>query len=209
MTVAAGAPSWLAASLAAIDEANAADPTMLVIADAEGSSLERPKELVHAERMTLWLSRLVADPEPAQLLAARAHHFERWKSPRSDYPEGRAGYLRWRSDAKKRHASDVSELLQRHGVPADVIERTAEIISKAALKVDVATQRHEDCLCLTFFELQGLDTAALLGDKTVAVVAKTLAKMSDVGRRALADAELHPAVRDIVEAQLAELEAQP
>lgn len=195
-------PAWLTPALDAIDAANALDPTTV---ELDGAT--RPKELVHAERMTSWLERLVVDPLPEQRLAARAHHFERWKSPRHDYPEGRAGYLRWRADAKARHARDVSELLSRHGVPEAVIERTAEIISKRALRTDEASQVHEDCLCLTFFELQGLATAERLGDKAAAVVHKTLAKMSDRGRDALAAAALHPAVRDVVDAELIALAA--
>lgn len=193
-------PGWLSPALKAIDAANELDPVLIEVDD-----VLRPKELVHSERMTAWLERLVQDPLPEQRLAARAHHFERWKSPRGDYPEGRAGYLRWRAEAKARHAGDVSDLLARHGVPADVIERTADIISKRALSTDEATRVHEDCLCLTFFELQGLSTAERLGDKAAEVVRKTLAKMSDRGRRALDDAALHPAVREAVETQLAML----
>ncbi|NLA37566.1 MAG: DUF4202 domain-containing protein [Actinobacteria bacterium] len=195
-------PGWLTPALAAIDAANAGDPTLI-----EVDGILRPKELVHAERMTAWLERLEAAPTPEQRLAARAHHLERWKSPRRDYPEGRAGYLRWRSAAKERHARDVSDLLGRCGVPAAVIERTATIISKRELRTDAASQMHEDCLCLTFFELQGLDTAAQLGDKATAVVYKTLDKMTDRGRGALASATLHPQVREVIAAQLAVLDA--
>lgn len=190
-------PAWLTSALEAIDAANSRDPNLVV-----DGGVSRPKELVHAERMTTWLERLEPLPSPAQRLAARAHHFERWRIPRSSYPEGRAGYLRWRTDAKARHAADVAELLGRHGVPADVIERTSEIISKRSLRADPQTQLHEDCLCLVFFELQGLETAERLGDKAGEVVLKTLRKMSDRGRRALADAELHPAVRELVESLL-------
>ena len=46
----------------------------------------------------------LADPAAteAQVLAARAHHLRRWVVPRTSYPEGRAGYLRWRTDQKRR-----------------------------------------------------------------------------------------------------------
>lgn len=55
-------------------------------------------ELVDAQRLTDWV--LKSDPkasEPLQL-AARCQHICRWKIPRTDYPEGRAGYLKWRKN---------------------------------------------------------------------------------------------------------------
>lgn len=191
----------LGAALAAIDAVNAEDPNLVVTPDGS-----RPKELVHAERMTAWLAELDPAAEPAQRLAARAHHFRRWASPRSDYPEGRAGYLRWRSDARKRHATEVGELLAAHGIPTDVVADVAAIIRKEGLGTDRRVQIHEDALCLTFFELQGLETAGKLGDKTGPVVAKTLAKMSVRGRQLLLGADLDSAVRAVVADELATLD---
>lgn len=191
----------VAAALAAIDAANAEDPHLIAdpfVAPSTAAPL-RPKELVHAERMTYWLSRLDAHADDAQRLAARAHHYRRWASPRTDYPEGRAGYLRWRRDARRRHATEVDELLARLGVDADTRADTARIVAKDGLGADPRVQTHEDALCLVFFELQGLSTAALLGDRTVPVVDKTLAKMSPEGRAMLAEAELDPAVRQLVD----------
>ncbi len=185
----------VAAAIAAIDAANAADPNLI---DDRGAM--RPKELVHAERMTSWLERLAPDADDAQRLAARAHHFRRWTSPRSDYPEGRAGYLRWRRDARARHAADVDALLEGCGIDAEIRADTARIISKDGLGRDGRVQTHEDALCLVFFELQGLSIAALLGDRTGPVVAKTLAKMSPDGLRWLAEADVDPAVRDVIAA---------
>lgn len=190
-----GAVDPVAAGLAAIDAANAEDPNSVDTPDGP-----RPKELVHAERMTAWLARLDPDADSAQRLAARAHHFRRWTSPRSDYPEGRAGYLRWRRDARRRHADEVDELLAGCGVDAATRADTASIIRKDSPGSDARVQTHEDALCLTFFELQGLSTAELLGDRTLGVVAKTLAKMSPQGLELLDGADLHPAVRAAVEA---------
>ena len=51
------------------------------------------------------------DADDAQRVAARAHHLRRWALPRSDYPEGRAGYLRWRTAQAKRHAAEVAEIV--------------------------------------------------------------------------------------------------
>jgi len=190
-----GAVDPVAAGLAAIDAANSEDPNSVDTPDGP-----RPKELVHAERMTVWLARLDPGAGDAQRLAARAHHFRRWTSPRSDYPDGRAGYLRWRRDARRRHADEVDRLLAGCGVDAATRADTASIIRKDSPGTDPRVQTHEDALCLTFFELQGLSTAELLGDRTLPVVAKTLAKMSPRGRALLDDADVHPAVRAAIDA---------
>src|SRR5262249_23187330 len=134
-----------AAAIAAIDAANADDPNTIVV-----NGLERPKEQAHAEMMTAWVTRLDPDADDAQLPAARAHHLRRWTSPRADFPEGRAGYLRWRTQLKARHAEDVGAILTSCGYPPETVERVGSIIRKEHLRTDPATQTHEDALCLTF-----------------------------------------------------------
>lgn len=178
-------------ALGAIDAANSDDPNLV-----DG----RPKELVHAERMTHWLGVLDPGADAAQRLAARAHHLRRWTRPRSDYPDGRAGYLRWRRDARAMHARELDRLLDTHGVASGVRADAVDIVAKKGLGTDPRVQTHEDALCLVFFELQGVSTAGQLGDRAGAVVAKTLAKMSDAGRSLLAGADLDPAVRALIEA---------
>src|SRR5690606_7752304 len=108
--------------------------------------VERAKELVHAEAMTAWVLRLSPDADEAQLLAARAHHLRRWAVPRSSYPEGRAGYLRWRADQKRRHAEEVAVLLRAAGYDESVVERVGAIVRKEGLAHDPAVQAHEDAL---------------------------------------------------------------
>src|SRR3546814_10021826 len=61
--------------------------------------------------MVAWVQRLDPTADEAQLLAARASHLRRWSIARTSYPEGRAGYLRWRSDLRKQHAAEVTEIL--------------------------------------------------------------------------------------------------
>lgn len=164
----------LVAALAAIDAANAEDPELLVV-DGE----ERPKELVHAARVTHWIGRLVEDPSPAQLLAARAHHLRRWELPRSEFDPGRAGYLRWRTEQKRRHVAAVGAILRDAGFDDTVVDRVGELVAKRGLGRDPEVQAHEDALCLVFLELQYDDLAAQLGDDhTVEVLRKTLVKMS-------------------------------
>jgi hypothetical protein len=168
----------LARALAAIDAANADDPATI---DIDG--VARPKEQAHAEMMSEWVVRLDPDADEAQLLAARAHHLRRWAIPRSDYPDGRSGYLRWRTALKKRHAEDVAEILAAEGYDDATIARVQQIVRKEGLGRVEAVQVHEDALCLVFLQTQFDELIERLGhDRAVEVVAKTLAKMSEGGR---------------------------
>jgi hypothetical protein len=165
------------AAIAAIDAANAADPNTILI-----DGVERPKEQAHAELMTAWVQRLDPAAHEAQLLAARAHHLRRWSLPRAAYPDGRAGYLRWRAALKQQHAAEVAEILSGVGCDPDTVERVQRIIRKDGLGHDPAVQVHEDALCLVFLQTQlGATTAQLGEDHMVDVIRKTVAKMSPAG----------------------------
>lgn len=190
----ATAASRFDAAIAAIDAANADDPHTIVV-----DGVERPKEQAHAEMMTAWVLRLDPDADEAQLLAARAHHLRRWTSPRSDYPAGRAGYLRWRTALKARHAEEVGQLLEASGYDRTTIERVQAIVRKDHLRTDPATQTHEDALCLTFLETQLAGVGEQLGeDRTVEVVRRTWAKMSPRGRQAARGLHLAPTPRELL-----------
>jgi hypothetical protein len=185
-------------AIAAIDRANADDPNQLMV-----RGTLRPKELAHAELMTEWVHRLVAEPSVELLLAARAHHIRRWIVPRSSYPDGRAGYLRWRTDLHKRHAADVGEILTDAGYGADVVGRVQNIVRKRNLARDPEVQVLEDALCLVFLETQLGDLAAKLDrEKSVDVLRKTAAKMSDAGRQAAFALELAPGERALLQEAL-------
>jgi Domain of unknown function (DUF4202) len=161
-------------ALAAIDAANADDPNTI-----EVRGEVRRKEQAHAELMTDWVTRLDPDATDAQILAARAHHLRRWTIPRSAYPDGRAGYLRWRTALKKQHAEDVASILTDVGYDITTIERTQRIIRKEGLATDPQVQTHEDALCLVFLETQLAELADAQGDeKIIDIIAKTAAKMS-------------------------------
>jgi hypothetical protein len=184
-----------AAAIEAIDAANAADPVTIVV---DGEDL--PKELAHARAMTRWVRRLDPEATDLQLLAARAHHLRRWEVPRVDYPEGRAGYLRWRAGLKKRHAEQVGEILAGCGYTGEETARVGSIIRKEGLGRDPQVQTHEDALCLVFVELQFVEVAEKLGDeKMVDVVRKTLRKMSPAAIQVTLSLPLDPASRALVE----------
>jgi hypothetical protein len=178
----------LARAIAAIDAANADDPESI---ELRGEI--RPKEQAHAEMMTEWVRRLAPEAVDAQLIAARAHHLRRWSIARGSYPEGRSGYLRWRTALKKQHAEEVGAILEGVGYPPDVIERVQHIVRKDNLKSDPMVQTHEDALCLVFLETQLLDLAHDQGDdKTVDIIRKTIVKMSEQGIAAALELDLPP-----------------
>jgi Domain of unknown function (DUF4202) len=182
-------------AIEAIDAANAGDPVTIVV---EGEAT--PKEVAHARLMTAWVTRFDPEATDLQLLAARAHHLRRWEVPRTDYPEGRAGYLRWRANQKKRHAADVGEILARCGYDPGEIARVGAIIRKEGLAKDPQVQTHEDALCLVFVELQFVEVAEKLGeDKMVDVVRKTLRKMSPRAIAATLALPLTPDARTLLD----------
>jgi hypothetical protein len=179
-------PERFSRAIAAIDAANADDPVRL---EFEGAA--HAKELLHSRLMTAWLTQLDPTAGEAQHLAARAHHFRRWTRPREDYPEGRAGYLRWRAAAKRRHAEEVGELLAAEGYDGALVERVGQIIRKEGLGGDAEVQVHEDALCLVFLQTQLDDLADQVGeDEMVRILERTIPKLSAAGVQAAMTLEL-------------------
>ena len=160
---------------AAIDAVNANDPR---------THETEPLALAQGRKAEAWVERLDPDASVALRLAARAHHLGRWELPRSDYPEGRAGYLRWRRAQKDRHARDLIAILGAAGVHESVSARAAEIVAKKGLGTDEEVQTFEDAVSLAFLETELRPVVDRLDDdsKVADIVAKTLAKMSGAGR---------------------------
>jgi hypothetical protein len=165
----------LPAALDAIDAANANDPRTLVV---RGSS--RPWALGEGELATMWLDELRPDASDALRIAVRAHHIRRWETPRASYPEGRAGYLKWRKHLYDVAADHVASIMRAAGYDDDAIARVDGLMHKRELKRDADAQTYEDALCLVFLESQFKDFAARTEpDKLDEIVVKTFAKMSD------------------------------
>jgi hypothetical protein len=187
-------PDRLVGAIAAIDAANQDDPNRISV---RGEM--RPKELAHAELVTEWVKRLRPDPSEALLLAARAHHLRRWTSVRTSYPEGRAGYLRWRRDQSQRQAADVGALLDEAGYDELTIERVQAIMRKRDLSSDPDVQALEDAMCLVFLETQCDELASRLDrPHMVEVLRKSMAKMSAEGIAMVAQVPLSAEVSDLV-----------
>ena len=185
------------AAVAAIDAANAADPTVV---DVRGQRLALA--LVHGRLAVEWIEQLVDNPRQTLLLAGRAHHLRRWELPRDSYPLGRAGYLRWRRDQKARHATDVAAILQACGYETAEIEDVQRLIRRES--VDGA-QAVEDAACLVFIETQlALLANRMDHDLLVEVIRKTARKMSDHGLELVASIPLGDAEQSLLNQALGE-----
>ncbi|MFN3937678.1 MAG: DUF4202 domain-containing protein [Gemmobacter sp.] len=183
--------SRLAAVLAAIDAANAADP---------GQEDGRPAALVYGLRMSAELARLVPEASEVLRIAARGQHVERWLLPRSAVPEGRQGYHAWRREQGRRHADRVAGMMAAAGYPAADCARVGMLLRKEGLKRDAEVQALEDVACFVFLRWYFAGFAEGRDD-LAGIVAKTAAKMSAGARaRVLAEFDLSPPLAEAVRA---------
>ncbi len=128
---------------------------------------------------------LNSEASEALLLAARAQHVGRWKMPRSDFPIGRVGYLKWRSDLKRYHATVAAGVLVDAGYYKATIDQVRTINLKENLKSNPDAQTMEDALCLVFLEIQFSEFRLKTSEeKIISILRKTWAKMSDRGQKA-------------------------
>ena len=167
-------------AIALIDEENSRDPNHELV-----SGQPTPRELLYSQRLTDWVLRLDPNASEPLRLAARSQHIARWKIPRTGYPDGRAGYLKWRNDLKHLHADLTTDILRRVGYDAGTIERVRTLNLKQDLSTDPEVQTLEDALCLVFLQFQFSELAAKLpADKVVNALRKSWNKMSAKGRQA-------------------------
>jgi hypothetical protein len=170
-----------AGAIAAIDAANADDPTVVTVRGAD-----HPLAQIHGVLAYEWVLHLHPDADDTWLLAARAHHLRRWELARSDYDPGKAGYLRWKRDQRQRHARDVAVLLVDHGFDSATIERVQALVRRDNLAVDAGSQAIEDAACLAFVETQLADVATKLDrEHLIDVLRKTARKMTSAGAAAI------------------------
>ena len=186
------------AAVDAIDAANADDPSHVSV-----RGVDLPLALAHGRLAAEWVTRLVDRPSDAVLLAARAHHLRRWEVPRSTYPEGRPGYLRWRRDQKARHAEDVAVILRAVGVDESTVERTGALIRREGLGTDVEAQVVEDAACLVFIETQLVQVSERFErEHLLEVIRRTARKMSPNALALVAELPLAPAGQELLSAAL-------
>ncbi|MCF0062479.1 DUF4202 domain-containing protein [Dyadobacter chenwenxiniae] len=142
-----------------------------------------PVEYFYAVKLYEWVTKLAPDASEGLLLASRAQHIGRWEIARNSYPEGRVGYLKWRTDLSKFHASKAAEILGSVGYDSETIERVQQIIRKQGIKADPEIQTMENALCLVFLQYQYDNLIGKTSEeKMINILQKTWAKMSDPGR---------------------------
>lgn len=160
------------------DEENSRDPNSEM---ADGKA--EPRELVYARRLSAWVDKLSPQASEVLRLAARCQHICRWTIPRDSYEMTRPGYLKWRSDLKKFHATKAGEILREVGYPAEIITKVQDLNLKKNFPRDSESQVLEDALCLVFLQFQFSELAAKTDDeKMINALRKSWGKMSEAGR---------------------------
>jgi hypothetical protein len=174
---------------AAIDRINAEDP--------------QGREVDYGRRMVDWVRTLAPAASEELLLAARAQHIRRWTVPRSKYPDGRTGYLRWREDLKKFHAEVLAGILKDAGYDSESQEKAHSLLVRKNLSSDAEGQTLEDAACLVFLQFEYAEFAAKTEpDKMVDILRKSWKKMSPAARDAALRLPLSDRERDLVKRAL-------
>ena len=191
--------SRLEQAMARIDDANSQDPNLV---ESAGGPIA--KELLYSQRMSRWLARLAPAASENLQIACRASHIRRWESARSDFPAGRAGYKKWRSQLLVHHAQVTVAIMAELGYPPEQQERVAAIIKKQGRTTDDEVQTLEDVACLVFLEHEFDGFVAKHEDesKLVNIVAKTWSKMSSRAHEHALALSLAPRASQIVQAAL-------
>ena len=165
-------------ALGRFDAENSRDPNLEV---ADGAA--RPREWLHARRLTKWVLRLCPEASEELRLAARCQHLCRWEIPRSSHPLTRAGYLQWRATLKKFHAQKAGDILRELGYPEEMIRRVQDLNLKKNFPDDPEARVLEDALCLVFLEFQLAGLAAKTDEaKTINALQKSWQKMTGAAR---------------------------
>jgi Domain of unknown function (DUF4202) len=174
--------------IAAIDDANACDPKTVEI---DGRAA--PAELLYGQRMSDALAGMAPNSSELLRIAVRGQHIERWMSPRTGYPPGRAGYLKWRNDLKEFHARRLAEIMAAAGYDPHDTARVGALVRKERLRSDLEAQMLEDVACIVFLTHYLKDFMGKTDDAKLArILAQTWNKMSVEGRAHAEKLDLPP-----------------
>ena len=186
-------------AIAAFDAANNEDPNL-----ENDNGLMTARELLYARRLSDWVDKLEPHASEALRLAARCQHLCRWMIPRSDYPEGRAGYLKWRSTLAVFHANKAAEILKTAGYGEDTTKQVQNINLKKNLRKEPEVQVMEDALCLVFLQYQVGEFAEKHDDEMVSnIIRKTWNKMSERGHNEAMKLDYSQRVQRLLQTALA------
>lgn len=163
-----------------IDRVNKADPTIV----SEGDDLY-PAEYLYSLRMTKELQVFCPEASEQLQIACRAQHIARWKYPRTDYPEGRAGYLKWRSELYEIHAELTKDIILNITNDEDFANIVKTKMANKVREKSGPSQIIEDVACLVFLKYY-FDSFIKKHeeDKLLNIIKKTWSKMSEEGHKA-------------------------
>lgn len=185
-------------ALARFDAINREDPARI---EFEGESF--PAEYLLAQALCYRVLQMNPQASEPLLLASRSQHMRRWEHPRSEYPEGRAGYLKWRADLKKLHADEAANVLTQLGYDRNTLAAVRALNLKQDIKNNSDCQTLEDGLCLVFLQFQYDEIIAKHDEaKVIGILQKTSAKMSQLGINAAMHLDLSPGGRALLEKAL-------
>lgn len=181
-------------AMAALEAANAEDP----VSETDGGE-SVPRALLYSWRMTARLNGLAPEAPETLRLAVHAQHLRRWALSRADYPAGRAGYHRWRTDLAVEHARECGDIMRRAGYPEADVSRVQSLLRKENRETDPDCQMLEDTACLVFLQHYLDDFAAKHDrDKLLHVLRRTWRKMGKPGRQAAANLTLSAMATDLL-----------
>jgi hypothetical protein len=187
--------------IAAIDDSNARDPQSVEIG---GRAI--PAELLYGQRMSDALAAIAPDASELLRVAVRGQHIERWTSPRSGYPLGRAGYLKWRNDLKEFHAHRLGGIMTAAGYGPHDTARVGGLVRKERLRSDPEAQTLEDTACIVFLTHYLADFMGKTDEvKLARILAQTWNKMSAQGRAHAGKLDLPPSVLALIKRGLEQI----
>ncbi|MDD7987076.1 DUF4202 domain-containing protein [Lentisphaera marina] len=158
---------------------------------------------LYSQYMGEWQEKLYPHVDDSIKLAARAQHICRWELKRNDFPDGKAGYFKWRTSLAKLHAEILSEIMKECAFLDEDIARAAEACQKKNFKNNQDSQCVEDCACMVFLNYYFDDFIAKHSDeKLIGIVGKTWGKMSEKAHEAALKLDLSEKALSIVKAAL-------
>lgn len=217
--------------------------TSAASSDTSKDAKTKVDELAYADGMEYWASHLIGlrletpefhafaaevSPSPTSdvqsisrtgellRIAARCQHLERFLTPRASYPEGKAGYLKWRRDLYKIQADRAKQLLLEAGVDETDADWIHKWVSKTELNPgkdtgDMGTQLLEDAAVLVFLqkelELFAGQHQEYTEQKFVDIIKKTWRKLSPLGKQEALKLSMPKGLEPIVLKGIAAMEA--
>jgi hypothetical protein len=174
------AMSKLEKAIELFDKYNQQDPHKI-----KWNGEEYAAEYFYALQLYNWVKKLKPNAGEHLLLASRSQHIGRWQTPRTSYPDGKAGYLTWRKELATFHAETAGKLMLQGGYGEDDVKAVKHIILKQNLKTAEDVQVMENALCLLFLEFQYDDFMAKHEDDNmvIRILRKSWQKMNEQGRQ--------------------------